>query len=97
MAKNKNSKPVGYLLDVLPKNVGKIIEEATLYKKFQKARMSAGQKEKEQKQKVLDLIKAAKLQPIEGENKIMFRHEGFKISVTFRDELLEITEVGSEE
>ena len=90
MAK-KSKKSDGFLIDVLPENIAEIVEETVEYKKLMLARKKAGEKETAQKQKVLELIKAANLKPAKG-NKIKFEYENFVISVTPRDELLQIKE-----
>ena len=77
------------LINVQPKNAKAIIRAARLYKEFQGARQIALGKEVEQKQRVLDLVKAAKLQPLDG-GKIKFEYDGVLICVTPRDELITV-------
>lgn len=79
------------LIEVQPKNAKPIIVAARLYKEFQLARLSALAKETAQKQKVLELVKVANLQPLDG-GKIKFKYDGVTISVTPRDELIKISE-----
>lgn len=79
------------LIEVLPENAKPIIEAARLYKKLQAARQAALEKEVEQKHKVLELVRAANLQPLEG-GKIRFEYDGYIISVTPRDELIKVKE-----
>lgn len=79
------------LIDVQPENAKVIVSAARLYKKFQAARLAAGTKEADQKQKVLELMRAANLQPLEG-GKLKFKYENVTVSVTPRDELIEIKE-----
>ena len=96
MAKNKATKTEEKgeqldLIDVKPENAEAIIAAARLYKKYQLARLTALGKETDQKQKVLELVKDAKLQPLEG-GKIKFKYDGFIISVEPRDELVKVIE-----
>lgn len=79
------------LIDVAPENAKPIIAAARVYKKAQKARLSALKNEIDQKQKVLALIKEAEIKPGEG-GKIVFKYDNVLISVTPRDELVRITE-----
>lgn len=84
------------LIEVAPENAKAIISAARLYKKFQAARMAEGAKESDQKLKVLELVRAAKLQPLDG-GKIRFEYDNVLISVTPRDELIKIKEKGEPE
>jgi len=77
------------LIDVQPENAKTIVHAARLYKKFQAARLTALDKEVEQKRQVLELVKAAKLQPLDG-GKIKFEYDGVIISITPRDELVTV-------
>ena len=77
------------LIDVSPENAKPIIDAARLYKKFQVTRQTALNKEVKQKQQVLELVKAAKLQPLDG-GKIKFEYDGVLICITPRDELVTI-------
>lgn len=77
------------LIDIQPENAKAIISAARLYKEFQVARSTALAKEVEQKQEVLRLVKAAKLQPLDG-GKIRFEYDNVMISVTPRDELIKV-------
>ena len=83
------------LIDVLPKVAKPIIEAARVYKGFQTKRLQFLAKEKKQKQIVLELVRDAKLQPLEG-GLIKFTTDGVTISVTPRDELLRINENSDE-
>lgn len=92
MGKNKKETETGEqmdLIDVQPKNAKPIIAAARLYKKFQAARLTALDKEVAQKQKVLELVKAANLQPLDG-GKIRFEYDSVTVSVTPRDELVKV-------
>ena len=84
------------LIDVAPKNAKPIIAAARIYKKHQAARIAALTKEKEQKQKILALVKEANLTPLEG-GKIRFTYDNVTISVTPRDELVQVKDVIDEE
>ncbi len=77
------------LIEVLSKVAKPIIEAAIIHKDFMTKRLSFLAKEKAQKIVVLELVKAAKLQPLEG-GVIKFASDGFTISVTPRDELIRI-------
>lgn len=94
MAKKKNSKNKTTgdqldLIDVQPENAKPIMRAARLYKKCQIARIAALDEEVAQKQRVLELIEAANLQPLEG-GVIRFQCDGMTISVTPRDKLLRV-------
>ena len=79
------------LIDVAPKNAIVIIDAARIYKKLMLVRLKASKKETEQKTEVLKLVREAKLQPLEG-GKIRFKYDGVTISVTPRDELVQVLE-----
>lgn len=79
------------LIDVHPENEKEIVAAAKLYRKHLANRQAAGRKEVEQKEKILMLIKEAKLQPLE-DGKIRFSSDGFTFTVTPRDFLVQITE-----
>lgn len=77
------------LIDVQPENAEPIIQAARLYKKFQAARLTALNKEVAQKRKILELVKVADLQPLEG-GKIKFEYDNVMVSITPRDELVTV-------
>ncbi len=77
------------LIDVHPKNAKPIIKLARAYKVAQAARQAALKEEVELKQKILELVKGAKLQPLEG-GLIAFEYDGVEISIKPRDELLTV-------
>ena len=87
--KTKESSEQLDLIDVQPKNAKAIIREARLYKEFQATRQAALADEVAQKQQVLELVKAANLQPIDG-GKIKFEYDGVIIFITPRDELITV-------
>ena len=80
------------LIDVQPENAKEIIEAAQLYKKYQTARLNMLQKEVEQKQRVLELMKAAELQPIDTSGKVIFKSNHFIITIQPRDEKITVKE-----
>lgn len=94
MAKKKETErgeQMDLIENVRPENAGAILKEARIYKKFQADRLIALAMEKEHKQKVLDLVKAANLQPLE-DGIIRFRCDSVLITVTPRDELIKVKE-----
>lgn len=82
------------LINVAPKNAKAIIAEARLFKENSSKRISFLAKEKEHKHNLLELVKAAKLQPLNG-GKIEFEYDGLVISIEPRDELVKVKEAGS--
>lgn len=81
------------LIDIAPENSKKIIGVARRYRVAQGQRIEALVREVAEKQKLLELIKEAKLTPLEG-GKIRFRVNGLIITVTPRDELVRVKEEG---
>ncbi len=79
------------LIDVSPENAKPIIAAARAYKKHQAVRLSALAKEIKQKQVILELVKEAKLQPLDN-GVIKFECDGVVISITPRDELVKVSE-----
>ena len=77
------------LIDVKPENAKAIIAAAREYKEFQAARLTILAKEVAQKQRVLELVKAANLTPLDG-GKIKFEYDGVTVSITPRDELVKV-------
>ena len=87
--KNVSTDEQGYLIDVQPKNKKEIVTKAKAYKRAVIARLSAGDKESNLKSELLELIKGANLQPTE-DGRIKFSLNGFKITVTPRDMLIQV-------
>lgn len=99
MAKTKKKVTKGEqldLIDVAPENAKAIVAAARVYKMRQKERLDALKKEIAEKQKVLALVKEAKLKPLES-GIIRFTCEGFTISITPRDELIKVKEEAPQE
>jgi hypothetical protein len=84
------------LIDVQPENTKEIAKAARLYKEHQANRIAAFDKEVEAKQKLLQLVKEANLQPLEG-GVIKFTCDGLTISVKPRDELITVKEQANKE
>lgn len=80
------------LIDVAPKNSKKIIEAAGEYREWQNKRVTALAKEKEYKQKILALVREAKLQPLE-DGTTRFELDGIRITVTPQNELVQIKDI----
>ena len=94
MVKAKKEKEKGEqldLIDVAPKNAKPIIAEARLYKRYQRARMLNGEKERASKEIIKDLVHKAELQPLE-DGSVRFSYDGMTVTVTPRDELVQVTE-----
>jgi hypothetical protein len=81
------------LIDVAPKNAKEIKRAARAYKKAQAQRITWLEDEKKCKAKILELVMAAKLQPLEG-GVIRFQVDGMIIAVTPRDELVQVKDDG---
>ena len=95
-AKKKESGEQAELFEIHGANAKKIIEAATLYKKYQKSRLAVAAKEAEQKTLILELVKEADLQVLAG-GKIKCTVDGMTITVTPRDELVQVTEASKVE
>ncbi len=80
VTKPKGSGEQLVLIDVQPENAKPIIRAARIYKEHQAVRLSALAKEKEHKQKVLELVKEAKLQPLK-DGVIKFTYEGVTVTI----------------
>ncbi len=90
-AKKKPVKGQQDLIDVCPKNIKEIVLAAKRYREFLTARQQDQRGEEQYKQKVKELVKEAKLQPLE-DGVIRFSYDGFTISLTPRDLLIQIVE-----
>ena len=84
------------LIDVLPENCKALVEAAKLYKKYLTVRLKALAKKVEQKQVILELVKAANIQPANG-GKIKFKYQNVKINVTPSDYKVSVTVKGETE
>jgi len=83
------------LIDVSPENAKPIIALARRYKKASAARQAALAEEVKLKGQLIDLVKAAKLQPLKG-GVIKFKHNGVTVSITPRDELVKVKDEKAE-
>ena len=79
------------LIDVGPKHSKEILAAAKIYLKHQKARLTAAAKEVEQKKLILELVEKADLQRLAG-GVIKFELEGIPITITPRDQLVQVGE-----
>jgi hypothetical protein len=88
--KNDSNKTPGQmdLIDTQPENSKEIIKLARAYQKAKMDRIAALETELDRKGKLLELIHAAKLNPVDGV--IKFTCDGFTITVTPRDELIKV-------
>ncbi len=77
------------LISVGPENAKKIIKHAKLYEEALAVRQKSLKQEIKEKTIILELVGAAKLQRLE-DGKIKFRSGQFQITITPRDELLQI-------
>lgn len=83
------------LIDVTPENQKDILATAKAYKKVQKRRIEALAEEKTLKTELLELIRQADLQPVDG--KISVNVDGYTITVTPRDELVRVKDNSDDE
>ena len=83
------------LIDFHPESSGEIIKAARAYKKYQAARIAAGNKEVTQKQKIVRLVRAEELQTLE-DGKIKFELDNMVISIEPRDELVKVKDKAEE-
>jgi len=79
------------LIDVGPKNSKEIAQCARRYKEAQSRRLIYLDEEKDEKQKIIELVRKSKLKPLtDGTTK--FRCDGMIITIEPRDELVKIKE-----
>ena len=81
------------LIDVAPKNAKKIKEVALAFNDARANRVAWLEDENDQKEKLLTLVDAADLQPLEN-GVIKFRVDGMTITVTPRDKAVKVKEDG---
>jgi hypothetical protein len=91
MAKKKKQEQ-GYLIDIHPENKKEIISTAEDYNNTMRKRVGLLAEEKALKDKLLGLIKESDVKPDKDGN-IKIQLDGFKISVTPRDELVQVRNV----
>lgn len=89
MAKKKAGEQLE-LIDVGPKDAKKLLAVALEYKEAQTERLTYLAEEKRLKVEFLDLVAKAKLQPLKN-GVIRFSLKGNVITVTPRDELVQVT------
>lgn len=82
------------LIDVAPENAKEIVKVAKKYKEAMTNRVAWLEKEKAFKAQILELVHKAKLTPVDG--KIKFTVDGLTITVTPRDELVQVKEVSGD-
>lgn len=84
------------LIDVSAANAKPIIKVAREYVKHRDARIAVGKKEAEYKHRVIALVEAAELQPLEG-GKIKFKYDGLTILVAPKEMELKVKDEKAEE
>lgn len=84
------------LIDVEPKNKKDILRIARKYKALQQERISALNAEITQKEKLLTVVRAAKIVP-DADGAYRFRMDTLTITVTPRDELVKVQFAKDEE
>lgn len=99
MAKKKAAKKTSGeqldLIDVEPKNKKEILRVARKYKTSQCARMEAAAVEADMKEKLLAVVRAAKIVP-DADGSYRFRVDSCTITVKPRDELVQVKFVDEE-
>jgi hypothetical protein len=83
------------LIDVAPENARAFKRVARKYKAAQTERLAWLKKEKEHKDKILELTKEAKLKP-NANGVIRFRLDGIQITITPRNELVNVKDADDE-
>lgn len=84
------------LIDVEPENKEAILRVAHRYKNAKKERMAALAIEKAEKEKLLAVVKEAKILP-DPDGSYRFTLDGLTITVTPRDELLKVKFAGDDD
>ena len=79
------------LLDFRPKNIEEITKWAKEYRETLTTRIQWLEEEKAQKAKLLQLVRDSGAKPIDDTGKILLVCDGLKITVTPRDELIQVT------
>ena len=79
------------LMDVVPENSKEIIRVAKAYKLKVRERMTVGEKEKELKEKLRGLLNDSGAERLD-DGKMKLNLDGFIITVTPRDELIQVEE-----
>ena len=90
MAKKKTGEQIP-LIDVSPEYAKPLVDLAGKYKEAQERRMEALAEEIQYKKEILDAMKKAEV-PVGDDGKMKFEYEGIKITVTPRDELVQVKE-----
>jgi hypothetical protein len=83
------------LIDVLPDNQKTIKTLARKYKAAMQERQACLKEEVDLKHKLLEEVKKANLQPVDG--KISLRIDDLQITVTPRDELVRVKDAGDDD
>jgi len=78
------------LFETLPEELKGVAEIAKDYKKVQAQRIAALNEEKNLKQQILDAVHEADIKPVDG--KVTFTVEDIIITISPRDELVQIKE-----
>lgn len=84
------------LIDVNPENSKEILAAAEEYREWQNKRVAALAKEKEFKQKILDLVKTANMQPL-PDGSISFALDGIRVTIKPRNELVQVKDIVTED
>lgn len=89
LAKKTDGEQLDLIKDYQPKNKKDILRVARRYKTSQRTRMDAANVEADMKEKLLAVVKAAKIVP-GPDGSYKFRVDGCTISVKPRDELVQV-------
>lgn len=90
MAKNKKQNEQLDLIDFRPENIKEIIKCAKEYRETVTSRIQWLEEEKAQKAKLLQLVRDSGAKPVDDTGKILLVCDGLKITVTPRDELIQV-------